>query len=77
MMVHCTMCEAYMDEDDLVLVSYDKGTKKASVCPECFAELCNSIEDVPEDEAKVIRAEWEADDRYDEMMLEEDADEIW
>lgn len=70
-MVKCSLCGAYMEERELETVVYGSGKRTTAVCPECFAELVNAIEDVPDDEAREIRAEWDADERYDEMMLEE------
>ena len=77
MMYYCTRCGAYLDEKDLEKIVYDKGSRTDAVCPECLAELCNSLEEVsPEEEAEIHR-EWEADDKYDRMIDEEDMNGIW
>lgn len=76
-MYYCTRCGAYLDEKDLEKIVYDKGSRTDAVCPECLAELCNSIEEVSAEEEAEIHREWEADERYDEMKLREDTDGIW
>ena len=68
MMFHCSNCGAYLEEQELVSIAYDRNRKHDAVCPECFAELINSLEEVDPKEEKEIRREWEADDLYDRMM---------
>ena len=71
MMFYCSKCGAYLEESDLVSVTYERGRKCDLACPECFAESINAVEEVPEDEEREIRREWEADALYDRMMEEE------
>lgn len=68
MMFYCSNCGAYFDEKELVDVAYDRGKKHDAVCPECFAELVNSLQELSPEEETAIRREWDADDLYDRMM---------
>ena len=61
MMYKCSNCGAYLYDENIISVAYDGG-KKADVCPECFAELCNSLEAISEEEEAEVRREWRDDD---------------
>ena len=70
MMYKCTECGAYFDKNDLEKITYDKGRKSEYVCPECLAELCNSLEEVSEKEEEEIRREWDMEAVYDRQFEE-------
>ena len=69
MMYHCANCGGYLEENDVISVSYG-AKKEAVVCAECFAELCNSMSEIGSREEQEIRKEWEASDKYDRRKEE-------
>lgn len=72
MMYRCAGCSGILSDDDLTRITVDG--KVHYVCPECLAELLNTdLEELSPAEEKEIRDEWDADERYDEMMLGREA----
>lgn len=74
-MLRCRLCGSIFEEHNLVGITH--GGKSYSVCPDCLEsflkETEDMVEEVPEEEVEDIRAEWRADERYDEEKLEREA----
>lgn len=66
----CGMCGGWLEDRDFAEITYN-GVKHA-VCPTCLSELLNTdYRLVNEREVEEARAEWDADERYDELRMEE------
>ena len=65
MMFYCTKCGAYLLENELETVTYDDGRREIGVCPDCFAELCNSLDMCGEEEENRELAIRQADEIFD------------
>ena len=74
-MLRCLICDSLFEEHNLVGITHEG--KSYSVCPDCLEsfleETEDMVEEVPEDEEEDIRAEWDADERYDDEKLNREA----
>ena len=65
----CGMCGEWLEETDFAEIAFN-GVKYP-VCPTCLSELLNTdYRLVNEQEVEEARAEWDADERYDESRTE-------